>query len=53
MTGSVFLGNLLDADEKLTRVVYDPDRNGDMVSRVEDRNRNFGNILTLRLKGSF
>ena len=52
MTGSVFLGNLLDADEKLTRVVYTPDRNGD-VSRVEDRNRNFGNILTLRLKGSF
>jgi len=52
MTGSVFLGNLLDADEKLTRVVYDPDRNGE-VSRVEDRNRNFGNILTLRLKGSF
>lgn len=52
MTGSVFLGNLLDADEKLTRVVYSPDRNG-AVSRVEDRNRNFGNILTLRLKGSF
>ncbi len=52
MTGSVFLGNLLDADEKLTRVVYAPDRTG-AVDRVEDRNRNFGNILTLRLKGSF
>ena len=52
MTGSVVLGNLLDADEKLTRVVYAPDRTG-AVDRVEDRNRNFGNILTLRLKGSF
>lgn len=52
LTGTVFLGNLLDADEKLTRVVYAPDRTG-AVDRVEDRNRNFGNILTLRLKGSF
>ncbi|NQY95858.1 MAG: TonB-dependent receptor plug domain-containing protein [Henriciella sp.] len=52
MTGTVYLANLLDADEKFTRVVYSPDRNG-VVSRVEDRNRNLGNILTLRLKGSF
>nr|WP_070961257.1 TonB-dependent receptor plug domain-containing protein [Hyphomonas sp. Mor2] len=52
MTGTVYFANLLDADEKFTRVVYSPDRNG-AVSRVEDRNRNFGNILTLRLKGSF
>lgn len=52
MTGTVFLANLLDADERLTRQVFDPDRSGQLV-RVEDRNRNFGNILTLRLKGSF
>ncbi|MEL7033447.1 MAG: TonB-dependent receptor plug domain-containing protein [Pseudomonadota bacterium] len=52
MTGSIFLANLLDSDEKLKRLVYAPDRRGDIV-RIEDRNRNFGNILTLRLKGTF
>lgn len=52
MTGTVYLANLLDTDERLRRLTYDPDRNGQIV-RVEDRNRNFGNILTLRLKGSF
>lgn len=52
MTGTVYLANLLDTDAKLTRVVYTPDRNG-QIDRVEDRIRNFGNILTLRLKGSF
>ena len=52
ITGTIFLANLLDADERLERLVFDPDRNGQLV-RVEDRNRNFGNILTLRLKGSF
>lgn len=52
MTGSIFLANVLDSDEKLKRLVYAPDRRGDIV-RIEDRNRNFGNILTLRLKGTF
>ncbi len=52
MTGSIFLANLFDSDEKLKRLVYAPDRRGDIV-RIEDRNRNFGNILTLRLKGTF
>lgn len=52
MTGSVFLANLLDADERLRRLEFDPDRTG-ALTRIEDRNRNFGNILTLRLKGSF
>ena len=52
MTGTVFLGNLLDSDEKLKRLVYEPDRRGDIV-RIEDRNRNFGNIVTLRLRGTF
>lgn len=52
MTGTVFLANLLDSDEKLTRLVYSPNRTGE-ITRIEDRNRNFGNILTLRLQGSF
>ena len=52
MTGSVFLGNLLDSDDKFQRLSYAHDRTG-TIDRIEDRNRNFGNILTLRLKGSF
>ncbi len=52
MTGTIFLANLLDSDERLERLVFSPDRTGQL-TRVEDRNRNFGNILTLRLKGSF
>lgn len=52
MTGSIFLANLTDQDDQFTRVLFDPDRTGDVV-RIEDRTRNFGNILTLRLKGAF
>jgi len=52
LTGTVFLANLLDSDEKLTRLFYEPDRRG-VIDEIEDRNRNFGNILTLRLKGTF
>ena len=52
MTGSLFLGNLLDSDDKFQRLSYSPDRTG-TIDRIEDRSRNFGNILTLRLKGSF
>ncbi|MBO6689720.1 MAG: TonB-dependent receptor plug domain-containing protein [Henriciella sp.] len=52
MTGTAFFGNLIDTDSKVTRVFYDPDRNG-QIDRVEDRIRNFGSILTLRLKGTF
>ena len=52
MTGTVFLANLTDQDNQFTRAVYAPDRTGTLV-RVEDRTRNFGNILTLRLKGNF
>ncbi|MEL7284238.1 MAG: TonB-dependent receptor plug domain-containing protein [Pseudomonadota bacterium] len=52
MTGTIFLANLFDSDEKLTRLFYSPDRRG-TITRIEDRNRNFGNILTLRLKGTF
>ena len=49
MTGSVFLGNLLDSDDNFQRIVYAPGG----IERIEDRSRNFGNILTLRLKGTF
>lgn len=52
MTGTAFFGNLIDTDSKVTRVFYSPDRNG-QVDRVEDRIRNFGSIVTLRLKGTF
>ncbi len=52
MTGTAYFGNLIDTDSKVTRVIYAPDRNG-QIDRVEDRIRNFGSILTLRLKGSF
>ncbi|MEO1659538.1 MAG: TonB-dependent receptor plug domain-containing protein [Pseudomonadota bacterium] len=49
MTGSIFLANLLDSDDNFQRIVYAPTG----IDRIEDRSRNFGNILTLRLKGTF
>ncbi len=52
LTGTVFLGNLTDQDDQFTRVSFVTDRNGPVES-IEDRSRNFGPILTLRLKGSF
>ncbi|MEL6414386.1 MAG: TonB-dependent receptor, partial [Pseudomonadota bacterium] len=52
MTGTVFYGNLLDSDDDFQRIQYSPDRNGEIV-QIEDRSRNFGGILTLRLQGSF
>lgn len=52
MTGSIFLANITDQDDQFTRVLFDPNRTGQVV-RIEDRTRNFGNILTLRLKGAF
>jgi hypothetical protein len=52
MTGSVFFANLTDSDDELHRIVYSPDRTGDIV-RIEQRRRNFGGILTLRLRGTF
>jgi hypothetical protein len=52
MTGTVFLANLLDSDNDFQRIRYSPDRNG-TIDRIESRSRNFGSILTLRLKGSF
>jgi len=52
MTGTIFLANLLDSDDTFQRIVYSPDRTGS-ITRIEDRTRNFGNILTLRLKGTF
>jgi hypothetical protein len=52
MTGTLFYANHLDSDDELNRLVFDPNRTGDLV-RIEDRSRNFGGILTLRLKGTF
>lgn len=52
MTGTVFYGNLLDSDDNFQRIEYAPDRTG-TINRIEDRRRNFGGILTLRLQGSF
>lgn len=52
MTGTAFFGNLLNQDDNLERVIYTPDRTG-TIDRIEDRNRNFGNVFTLRLKGTF
>ena len=52
LTGTAYFGNLADTDNNLTRLVYAPDRTGTL-DRIEERNRNFGSILTLRLKGSF
>ncbi len=52
MTGTIFAGNLLDQDDNFRRAIYTPDRNGTL-ERVESRKRNFGPMLTLRLKGAF
>lgn len=52
MTGTVFVANLLDQDDQFTRQVFTPRRDGEL-RFVEDRSRNFGPILTLRLRGTF
>lgn len=52
MTGSVTLGNLLDQDDEFKRTVFEPRRDGELAF-IEDRSRNFGPILTVRLRGTF
>ena len=53
MTGTVYYANLTDADDELQRIVYGPEgRTGEIVS-IQQRRRNFGGILTLRLRGTF
>lgn len=52
LTGTAYFANLTDTDNNLTRLSYSPDRTG-AIDRIEERNRNFGSIVTLRLKGSF
>ena len=52
LTATVLLANLFDQDDQFTREVFTPRRTGDLLF-VEDRTRNFGPILTFRLKGSF
>lgn len=52
LTGTAYFANLTDTDNNLTRRVFSPDRTGS-IDRIEERVRNFGSIVTLRLKGSF
>ena len=52
LTGTIFLGNLTDTDNQVTRVRFVTDRNGPIES-IQDDARNFGPVLTFRLKGSF
>ncbi len=52
MTATAFLANLIDQDDQFTRVAFETDRT-DAIAFTEDRTRNFGPILTLRLKGTF
>ncbi|MEM1389787.1 MAG: TonB-dependent receptor plug domain-containing protein [Pseudomonadota bacterium] len=52
LTANATLGNVFDQDDNFTRLRFSPDRNGNL-TQVEDRSRNFGPILTLRLSGSF
>ena len=52
MTGTMWVGNIFDRDNSFRREYYDPRRDGQLV-RVEDRDRNFGPILTFELKGDF
>ena len=52
LTGTMWVGNLLDKDNSFRREIYDPRRDGQLV-RVEDRDRNFGHLLTFELKGDF
>ena len=53
MTGSIFYANLTDADDELHRIVYGPEGRTGEITRIEQRRRNFGGILTLRLRGTF
>ena len=52
LTGTIFAGNLTDQDDQFTRQVFAPRRDGALLF-TEDRTRNFGPILTIRLQGSF
>lgn len=52
LTATAYFANLADTDNNLTRLSYAPDRTG-QITGIEERVRNFGSIVTLRLKGSF
>lgn len=52
LTGTINVHNINDQDRVTRRVSYSPDRTGD-ISRIEDRARNYGNVLTLTLEGAF
>lgn len=52
LTGTVSVGNLFDQDDQRTRERFEPRRTGVLVL-VEDRTRNFGPVVNLRLRGQF
>lgn len=52
MTGSMFLGNIFNQQDRARREFYEPNRLGPLTS-VEEQRRRFGPVLTLQLEGSF
>ena len=52
LTGTVFFGNIIDQDDNYRRAIYAPRRDGELV-QVETRRRNFGPVVTFRLRGTF
>lgn len=52
LTGTIKVRNIADQDRVGRRVIYTPDRAG-AISRIEDRSRNYGNVLTLTIEGAF
>ena len=52
MTAYVRFGNIFGQGDTVTRTFFDPDRNGSIIGQ-EIREREFGDILTFGLEGSF
>ncbi len=52
LTGFIEVGNLIDQRDLFTREIFETDRLGP-IDFIEDRNRDFGPILTFGLSGSF
>ena len=51
-TGRITIGNITNQNDNFWREIYDGSRLGDVLIR-ETRERDFGQILTLRLEGTF
>lgn len=52
LTANAFFGNVVDSEDNFERITFSPDRNG-VIDRIEDRSRQSGRTLTLRLRGTF